>query len=267
MGSSNQSAAKAFTLVELLVVIAIIAILAAILFPVFSRAKEAAKRVHCLNNMRQLGMAVMMYTNEYDDFLPMGSNRTVPRTDPLHLWTGQIFPYVANRQLVSCPSQPGKYGETWDERGEMTIGYSDATSYDPIDGCDENNPDPNGCEGFTTPASLRKMDRPSEIALFADTPGGPIPQKYRGYIFSPYNGPDDPIEPRMGAPLCADRDLVLELNNLPPRLLKPVYARHQKRGDDSGFTNVMFADGHAKGYSAKSINAMSAGAAIIWRFR
>ncbi len=256
-----------FSLIELLVVIAIIAILSAILFPVFVRAKEAAKKIACLSNMKQLGMATMMYTDDHDGFLPMGSNRTVPRTDPLHLWTGQIFPYVANRQLVSCPSQPGKYGETWDERAEMTIGYSDATSYDPISGCDENDPNRSGCEGFTTPASLRKMDRVSEIALFADTPGGPVTSKYRGYIFSPYNGPDDPVDPRMGVPLCSDRDLVRELNNLPPSQLKPVYARHQKRGDDSGFANVMFADGHAKAYSAKSINAGSRGAAIIWRFR
>ncbi|MER3466170.1 MAG: hypothetical protein C4340_03120 [Armatimonadota bacterium] len=257
---------RAFTLIELLVVIAIVAIMAAILFPVFIRSKEAAKRIACLSNMKQLGMAVMMYGDSHDGFLPMATNFAEPPESPLRLWTGQVHPYIGNQQLVSCPSQPGKYGETWAERAEMTIGYSGATAYDP-NGCDENDPDPIGCEGFTRPASVRSMDRPADIGLFADTPGGPVSAKYRGYTFSPYSGADDPLDPRMGAPLCSDRDLVLELNNLPPSRLKPIFARHQKRGDDRGFTNVMFADGHAKGYSAKSINAKSAGAAILWRFR
>lgn len=85
-----------FTLIELLVVIAIIAILAAILFPVFARAREKARQTSCLNNMKQLGTAMMMYTSDYDE-------RFVS-TDDNWRWYTLIYPYVANDQILQCPS-------------------------------------------------------------------------------------------------------------------------------------------------------------------
>lgn len=89
---------RAFTLIELLVVIAIIAILAAILFPVFAQAKTAAKRVADLSNMKQLGLGVLMYQNDYDDLLP--PDRVVETddgwSDPSlrRLWKDDVYPYV-----------------------------------------------------------------------------------------------------------------------------------------------------------------------------
>ena len=96
---------KAFTLIELLVVIAIIAILAAILFPVFARARENARRASCLSNMKQIGLGVMQYTQDYDELFPNRTRiyATTPSTTYIN-WAENIQPYVKSYQLFKCPS-------------------------------------------------------------------------------------------------------------------------------------------------------------------
>jgi prepilin-type processing-associated H-X9-DG protein len=92
-----------------LVVIAIIAILAAILFPVFARARENARRSSCLSNMKQIGLGLAQYVQDYDDILPSdwtGAGAFVAGSPDIIMWTDAIQPYVKNNQIFDCPSAP-----------------------------------------------------------------------------------------------------------------------------------------------------------------
>jgi len=92
-----------FTLIELLVVIAIIALLAAILFPVFGKARESARRSSCQSNMKQIGLGFEQYKNDYDQYI-VGSQVQVGTT--VYTWPTLIFPYIKNEQVFVCPSAP-----------------------------------------------------------------------------------------------------------------------------------------------------------------
>lgn len=93
---------KGFTLIELLVVIAIIAILAAILFPVFAKSREKARQSSCLSNLKQIGLACMSYAQDFDE-KNVPTFKWVGNTD-LYLWGDLIQPYMRNYQLLVCPS-------------------------------------------------------------------------------------------------------------------------------------------------------------------
>src|SRR5947207_11561477 len=100
--------ASAFTLIELLVVIAIIAILAAILFPVFAQAREQARATSCLSNTKQIALGELMYSQDYDEIVmpwEIVNRNAYPIADQLGgVWTTIIQPYVKNNQILFCPS-------------------------------------------------------------------------------------------------------------------------------------------------------------------
>ena len=120
---SNQQK-RGFTLIELLVVIAIIAILAAILFPAFARARENARRASCQSNLKQIGLGILQYTQDYDEKYPI--QETVVTTDEQTRWAYAIQPYVKSEQLFQCPSESTALptGATLLERAK-TAGFTD----------------------------------------------------------------------------------------------------------------------------------------------
>jgi len=100
---------RGFTLIELLVVIAIIAILAAILFPVFARARAKARQTSCASNLKQTTLAILMYVQDYNDTFPLSGGYAYdgdPGVDLRGLWLFTCQPYIKNEQALVCPSDP-----------------------------------------------------------------------------------------------------------------------------------------------------------------
>jgi prepilin-type N-terminal cleavage/methylation domain-containing protein/prepilin-type processing-associated H-X9-DG protein len=111
---SRGAPRRGFTLIELLVVIAIIAILAAILFPVFARAREAARATSCRSNLKQIGTAMRMYQQDYDELLtPCFQYYDSPTNNVLAWYPDFLNPYVKNAKLWVCPSAPATQYTNW----------------------------------------------------------------------------------------------------------------------------------------------------------
>jgi prepilin-type N-terminal cleavage/methylation domain-containing protein/prepilin-type processing-associated H-X9-DG protein len=277
---------RAFTLIELLVVIAIIAILAAILFPVFSQAKEAAKQTKALAQIKQLGTSLMIYAGDNDDNFVPASARSFPAVGDPVIWTQGLFPYVKNTEIFVAPAAQGSTMATnWSTRRNQSIGYSDATGVDPSSTAVPGSATAT-TEGFTSSASFGQVEETARTGLMVTTPNS-LAGKERGYVFNPYNGATPttgtPAENYLnGLPLISDVNLCITngviqvgtpcapAGNLfnctanSPGGLKPVFARYRADGKGNGSTPVVFADGHAKVYSANSLNTFGK---VIWRFR
>ena len=157
---------RGFTLIELLVVIAIIAILAAILFPVFARAREKARQSSCLSNVKQLGLAVMMYTQDYDERLPLQyhNSGSLPASTLLapggrSVWYVYIEPYLKNREILACPSQTQEYFYVQDDSASMQV-------TDPVLGYGWNY---NFC--YVQPVKLAQISEPASVVVICEQSG------------------------------------------------------------------------------------------------
>jgi prepilin-type N-terminal cleavage/methylation domain-containing protein/prepilin-type processing-associated H-X9-DG protein len=153
-----------FTLIELLVVIAIIAILAAILFPVFARARAKAQATNCLSNVKQLTLGITMYAGDYDDYLPP----TLQGNGSLPSWRAVIYPYVKNVQIFQCPSVVPSY--TFEGVPGGTGNFPESYG---IAGGDNVGTTPTGYGGYVGrgygPHALMNIPLPAEAILLSET--------------------------------------------------------------------------------------------------
>jgi prepilin-type N-terminal cleavage/methylation domain-containing protein/prepilin-type processing-associated H-X9-DG protein len=152
--------AGGFTLIELLVVIAIIAILAAILFPVFARAREKARQSSCQSNLKQLGLAFHMYVQDYDEtILP---SRVAG--DPNNVcWTELVMPYLNNEQILVCPSDSNPQVSSDTDGSEKSYGLNyEIHTYNRYNGHAANPID------VWPPITLAQIDAPAEVISCMD---------------------------------------------------------------------------------------------------
>ncbi len=147
---------RGFTLIELLVVIAIIAILAAILFPVFARAREKARQASCQSNLKQVTLGMQMYAQDYDEVLPFSVVGVA--TGPLYSVFDVMQPYIKNQQILLCPSDSGPSVDLT-SLGMGACSYITNETVMPawVVGL-----------GTTPPMSLAMIHKPAECAAFAD---------------------------------------------------------------------------------------------------
>lgn len=215
---------SAFTLIELLVVIAIIAILAAILFPVFARARENARRSSCQSNLKQIGLGIMQYVQDYDETYPMnarGSTIQSTGSSSFAFWMVNTFPYVKSTQIYACPSGAKGTDGTY-ITPTSTLVFPTHNHY----GANEQIIVPEG----GTPIKIAALGKSSVIGMAADssTPTWNNPARVVNANFSnpsPY-----------GAPTIPD----------------PAFTRHFEG------SNVLYADGHVKYGTATQLGPQTA---------
>jgi prepilin-type N-terminal cleavage/methylation domain-containing protein len=188
-GRAKSIAHHGFTLIELLVVIAIIAILAAILFPVFAQAKNAAKKTACLSNVKQITLGFLMYTTDYDDILPPWTSNACANRPPIttspssafdlgYMYQSQVAPYIKN----GVNTATGELGGLWACPSIKTtfalVSNTYAYNYYGLGGthnCPQVNAGPLAAayapfndSQYTSPASTTAVARVAEVFLIAD---------------------------------------------------------------------------------------------------
>jgi len=213
-------ARAAFSLVELLVVVAIIAILAAILFPVFSRARENARRSSCQSNLRQIGLGALQYTQDYDETLFRsfyGAATADSDATTNYKWMDAIFPYVKNEQVFVCPSDNSMIYHFRDGKNYGSYGLNGAynapgSPYHP----------PRSSNSLLV--SWSQIVVPSESVWVCDDANAPSARNPGGsqgfYWPTPASNPT--------------------ISHSSPRQLQNIVERHLDT------TNVLFCDGHVK---------------------
>jgi len=245
---------RGFTLIELLVVIAIIAILAAILFPVFAQAREKARQTSCLSNLKQMGLGLMMYVQDYDEQYPFDH-----WVDPTGLdvnWFGAIYPYVKNGKNWAGTNQANGTGGIYQCLSQID---ADQNTYGIHQYIEPDGQAPwinNGAPPQYQPATLAAIPKPSDTILVVekgrnDASWGFLNFDAQEWDWTDWVGPvnDEPTHDGPHFDLQYDCDAPASSGNgtWPGCGVFPRY-RH------TGTTNVLFCDGHAKTMGKGRIN-------------
>ncbi len=213
-----MSQKKGFTLIELLVVIAIIAILAAILFPVFARAREKARQASCLSNLKQLGLGLMMYAQDYDERYFLSTYSQSKNANAETFWGHCIYPYTKNYMVFICPTGGGRGSKS-------SLTYNNWTF--PVR--------PHyGWNTRLAGVKMAKVERPAETVALADC-SHQVFASIVGRIA--WANSNDHVRYGDGGPWP----------NGDPDFMKDAYSRH------NGGENIAYADGHAKWMASQAI--------------
>jgi len=227
----NKLNTKGFTLIELLVVIAIIAILAAILFPVFAQAREKARQTTCLSNLKQLGTAFQMYISDYDEVMPYACPADYDG------WASKILPYASMKNqagtftkshIFKCPSDP-KTASWMQQNGHIgRLSYCINSFVSDSPGWDSNT------DGRLGGETLGAITKPAETILLAEC--------FRDWLTINYAPRDQvcPPTPAYAGYMAAYTYQGTPLTDVDPGI----------KGYHNGQNNWVFVDGHAKSMKA-----------------
>ena len=254
MSTVHTRSRSGFTLIELLVVIAIIAILAAILFPVFQKVRENARKTACLSNMKQLGLAYTQYTQDYDENYPTGGSNPLGQG-----WAGRIYPYVKSIGVFQCPDHSVSI-QTNGSVISYPVSYAGNFNFMRIDS--PNPHDPHTGQSLASLASPAKTVLICEIASQVYAPiTDPLEANGHNGVFSPTTNGDTNGDVfafsgynrggQLATGCLGGRDCSAYVNNPSGLGFEALTGRH------TDGSNYLMMDCHAKWYRGASVSGGS----------